>query len=261
MPLIVSGHQPTYLPWLGLFHKISLADVFVVMDDAQYLDQDWNNRNRLKGTNGPFWLTVPVEKPLRNAKAIRDIRIYDTVGWGSSRHWQIRHWRSIELCYRKAPFWERHAPALAELYTQRQFRWLYDIDHQLLLLLLDALDLKTRWVISSQMGFKGRKSELVLEHAVRLKASICVLGMNGRRYVIQDDFIRAGISLYFQNYKHPVYSQRFGDFVSHLSALDLLMNCGPRSREILCGGNIDKSFLFAESVMGPRSIEEHGNDG
>jgi hypothetical protein len=40
---IVTGHQPVYLPWLGLFHKISLADVFVLMDDVQYLVRDWNN--------------------------------------------------------------------------------------------------------------------------------------------------------------------------------------------------------------------------
>lgn len=260
MPLIVSGHQPTYLPWLGLFHKISLANFFVIMDDAQYLEQDWNNRNKLKGANGPFWLTVPIEKPGVSGKAVRDIRIDAVVAWSSPRHWQIRHWKAIEVCYRNAPFWERYAPALAELYTQRPYRWLWDVDHQLLLALLDALDLRIHLVISSEAGFSGRKSDLVLDHAVRLKADICVLGTNGRSYIIEDDFIRAGVSLYFQNYQHPVYSQRFGNFVPHLSVLDLLMNCGPRSREILCRGNIDKSFLLKESVSGPRRIEERGRE-
>ena len=45
---IVSGHQPVYLPWLGLFHKISLCDKFVYMDTVQYLNNDWNNRNKIK---------------------------------------------------------------------------------------------------------------------------------------------------------------------------------------------------------------------
>ena len=33
----VSGHQPAYLPWLGLFHKLYLSDVFVYMDTVQFL--------------------------------------------------------------------------------------------------------------------------------------------------------------------------------------------------------------------------------
>ena len=57
---IITGHQPVYLPWLGLFHKIALADTFVFMDDVQYLSQDWNNRNFIKGSQGKVRLTVPV---------------------------------------------------------------------------------------------------------------------------------------------------------------------------------------------------------
>ena len=47
--IILSAHQPVYLPWLGLFHKIALADIFCVFDIVQYQRKDFNNRNKRGG--------------------------------------------------------------------------------------------------------------------------------------------------------------------------------------------------------------------
>ena len=58
--MILTAHQPVYLPWLGLFHKIALADEFVFFDQVQYLPKDWMNRNKIKTQIGSIWLTVPV---------------------------------------------------------------------------------------------------------------------------------------------------------------------------------------------------------
>ena len=46
--MILTAHQPVYLPWLGLFHKIALADKFIFFDQVQYLPKDWMNRNKIK---------------------------------------------------------------------------------------------------------------------------------------------------------------------------------------------------------------------
>ncbi|HNQ50905.1 MAG TPA: WbqC family protein, partial [Candidatus Omnitrophota bacterium] len=74
--VIVSGHQPVYLPWLGLIHKASLCDVFVFMDDVQYLTQDWNNRNMIKSPQGKaIWLTVPVDLKHSASDRLQDILI------------------------------------------------------------------------------------------------------------------------------------------------------------------------------------------
>ena len=59
--IILSAHQPVYLPWLGLFHKIALADIFCVFDIVQYQRKDFNNRNKIKTSAGPICLTVPVK--------------------------------------------------------------------------------------------------------------------------------------------------------------------------------------------------------
>ena len=62
--MIVSVHQPQYLPWLGYFDKIDRADAFVLLDTVQYKKNEWQNRNRIKTAQGPQWLTVPVHVPL-----------------------------------------------------------------------------------------------------------------------------------------------------------------------------------------------------
>ena len=36
------------------------ADCFVLLDNVQYKKNEWQNRNRIKGPQGPQWLTVPV---------------------------------------------------------------------------------------------------------------------------------------------------------------------------------------------------------
>ena len=67
--MILTGHQPTYLPWLGLFNKISNSDYFVLFDTVQYLPKEWMNRNKLKSPNGSFFISVPVlDKSFLNKK-------------------------------------------------------------------------------------------------------------------------------------------------------------------------------------------------
>ncbi len=72
-PVILSAHQPVYLPWLGLFHKIALTDIFCFFDIVQYQRKDFNNRNKIKTSAGPIWLSVPVKSSGRFDCLITDI--------------------------------------------------------------------------------------------------------------------------------------------------------------------------------------------
>lgn len=241
---IITGHQPVYLPWLGLFHKIALADAFVFMDDVQYLEQDWNNRNRIKGPQGPFWLTVPVRLRASASRQLKDVALVAD-GWGSQGHWQAAHWRSLQSCYGKAHYWDLYAPFFEQLYTARPWHWLAELNEVILHYCLDTLSIRTEFIRASAAGFTGHKSDLVLDHCRRLGADVCVLGTLGRDYICTEDFHAAGVALYFQDYQHPTYPQRFGAFCPRLSVVDLLFNCGPRSRDILLGGNVTREDITA----------------
>ncbi|MDD5348183.1 MAG: WbqC family protein, partial [Candidatus Omnitrophica bacterium] len=56
--MIVSVHQPQYLPWLGFFDKIARSDCFVFLDTVQYKEREFQNRNKIRTADGWMWLTV-----------------------------------------------------------------------------------------------------------------------------------------------------------------------------------------------------------
>jgi hypothetical protein len=93
--LIVAVHQPQYLPWLGYFDKIRRADIFSYLDCVQYKKNDWQNRNRIKTSQGWQWLTVPVR--FQFPEKICEVKINQTVKWHK------KHLQALVTNYRRAP--------------------------------------------------------------------------------------------------------------------------------------------------------------
>ena len=89
----------------------------------------------------------------------------------------------------------------------------------------------------SEVQFEGQKDHLVLDHCLKLGADKVVFGTHGRDYVSVDMFRKKGIDVYFQEYKHPCYRQRFDGFIPYMSILDLIFNHGPESHNIIISGN------------------------
>ncbi len=224
--MILTAHQPMYLPWLGLFDKISRADMFCVFDDVPFERHGYGNRNQIKGANGTQMLTVPVHLKDHLATPIYQIEICN------GPNWRRKHLRAIELAYQKAEYFDEYFPALKDIYGE-EYQTLAGIDMVLLKFFLDALSIDVEIVMASEQGFSGAKSELVLDMCLKLGADEYIFGGLGKDYADLDAFAEAGVSVSFQDYKHPTYSQVHGDFTSHLSILDLLFNHGPDSLEIL----------------------------
>lgn len=227
--MILTAHQPVYLPWLGLFHKIALADTFVSFDQVQYLPKDWNNRNKIKTSAGGIWLTVPVLKSGHRDKGIDEIEINNIIPW------QRKHWRSICLNYSKAPFFDAYAPLLENFY-RKEWRYLTELNDAMLAWFLDVLGINVEFLKASKLDLKGTGSDLVVDMCRHLSADTYIFGALGRDYAKVEDFESRAIEAVFQDYKHPEYPQLHGPFISHLSVLDLLFNCGPGSLNILMSG-------------------------
>src|SRR5689334_2081035 len=117
--------QPTYLPWLGYFEMIDRSDVFVLMDDVQYVPKSWQQRNRIKTANGELMLSVPVQTSHRREQTIAETEI------DARQPWAAKHLRTVQLSYARAPHLREHLPALQELYA-RPWQRLRDLNAELI---------------------------------------------------------------------------------------------------------------------------------
>lgn len=230
--MILTAHQPVYLPWLGLFHKIALADRFISFDQVQYLPKDWNNRNRIKTPNGPIWLTVPVHRKGHRDKRICEIEINNALPWGR------KHLKSLVVNYAKAPYFDRYIGFFEKVYTS-EWRYLVDLNSYMLSWFLHILGLELPVDSAGHYDFEGSKGDLVLDMCLKLGAEKYIFGVQGKNYADIKSFEAAGVHPVFQEYNHPEYPQLHGDFISNLSIVDLLFNCGEESLKVILSGNAE----------------------
>ncbi len=222
--------QPSYLPWRGYFHQIREADVFVFYDDVQYDKHGWRNRNRIKTANGPIWLTVPV----RSHGAVSDGLMINAVEIEGDR-WAIKHWRSIEQAYAKAPFFSMIAAAIEPLF-RKSYQWLCDLDIDTTQVLADLLGLGGRtFRRSSEMGIAGSQTERLVAIAQSVGASRYVTGPAAADYLDEKQFRDAGMTLEYMRYAYGIYPQLHGPFEPSVSILDLLFMTGPEAGRHIWG--------------------------
>lgn len=225
--MIVTIHQPEHLPWLGFIDKMRRADVFVLLDTTQFAKDDFQNRNRIKTRNGPTWLTVPVFKRGRSEQSIADVEICN------QRNWRNRCWSLIVQNYGDAPYFNIYASFFESLYERRWLN-LFALNGFVIEYLRDQFGLDTEIVKASDLGVyvKG-PTEVNLTIAERAGADIYLSGKHGRDYLDETQFAERGIAVRYQDFRHPVYPQLWGDFVPRMSSIDLLFNCGSQSLEVI----------------------------
>jgi len=224
--MILTGHQPTYLPWLGLFNKISNSNCFILFDNVQYLPKEWMNRNKIKTPNGEIFLNVPVLKKSFLKKKIYEIKINNNLDW------KRKHLKSIKLNYAKAEFYKDYIDYFEEIYSQ-DWVYLLDLNFYMLKFFLKLLKIDVKILRLSELNIQGKKSELILNLCSKLEAKKFIFGKQGINYADIESFKEKKIDAIFQNYKHPSYKQLHGKFIPYLSIIDLLFNCGNRSMKII----------------------------
>jgi hypothetical protein len=226
--LILSVHQPQYLPWLGYFDKVAASDLFVFLDLPQYKKREFQNRNRIKGPQGEIWLAVPVLSKGKFEQPIKDVEIDNTQGWQKS------HWGTLELHLKKAPFWAQYAPGLKPFYEKRWDK-LCDLNLEMTVWFFEQLGIKTPWKIESAIGTGTQSTDRLIELLKKTGAKTYLSGSGGKDYMDEARFQQEGLGLQYQHYTHPTYPQRYGDFLPYMSIVDLLMHCGPDSLKVLRG--------------------------
>jgi len=221
---LITIHQPNYLPWAGFFHKWLIADAFIILDTVQYHKNEWQNRNRIKTSQGAQWLTVPV--------TYRFPQTIDQVGI-APKPWARKQIAAIEQSYAKAPYLDKYWPELKPIFEQ-PWQSLCALNVAMIQALGQILDCKAPLLLASEMGEASEDPTLrLIDLCQALNGTAYLSGSEGRNYLQPKDFQAANMELYFQQVEAPTYPQLHGDFISHLSVLDVLFHCGETSNAII----------------------------
>ncbi|MEW6593799.1 MAG: WbqC family protein [Thermodesulfobacteriota bacterium] len=217
--MIVSIHQPAYLPWLGYFDKIKRADLFIYLDTVQYQKNSFQNRNKIRTKSGPIWLTVPVETSGRlYTTPLKEIAI------DNRRDWRAKHRRALMMHYGRSRMFDAVFPRLEPFYL-RSWERLADLCWEMMVEFNRMLGIGTRIVRASELEVgEGGKSDLVLNICKATGATTYLSGSLGRHYLVLDDFAAADIEVVFQDYVHPTYTQQYPGFEPFMGIVDCLFN-------------------------------------
>jgi len=222
--MIIAIHQPNYIPWCGYFHKMMSSDLFVILDDVTFSKTAITNKNKIKTSTGPGLLSVP----LSNKKGlIKDVTIF------KEEKWAKKHWISLQRNYARAPFWKQYQHLFLPIFENPDDK-LADFNLRLIEVIRTLLEIDTPIIRSSEIqGASGLKGDKIINICKALQAPIYLSGTGAKAYNDEKQFEENQIRLVYQEFKHPSYPQLWGDFIPNLSVLDLLFNCGPKSKELL----------------------------
>lgn len=214
--MIVTIHQPDFIPWLGFFDRWHKSDLYIALDDVQFLRRGWHHRDRIKTVSGPAWLTVPVCKKGRYNQLIRDVTIDD------SKRWRDIHLKTIEFNYKKAPNFDRCFNEVSKIYNKRH-RYLIDLNIDLLRFVAAELDINTPIVFASSFKVKAKGSERLVALTKSAHGTTYLTGMGSKDYLDESLFSKESIEVIWHEYEQPIYNQLSGTFIPKLSAIDYLM--------------------------------------
>ena len=228
--MIVAIHQPLFAPWSGYFHKMLLADRFILLDHVAYTHHNRINRNEIRLADGRrSWLTVPVRTRGRDGEPILSVEIAER----ENPRWREKHLRTLRQHYGAAPHFAAFAAEIESVYAQPHAR-LVDLDLALLVALRRAFAITTPMLRSSEMGGSGDKSRLLVDLCRKAGGTVYLAGLGGSRtYLEEGVFAAAGVRVAYQEFAHPVYRQGTLPFEANLSALDLLFHRGAGAAELL----------------------------
>lgn len=222
--MIVSIHQPHFLPWMGYFNKAFRSEIFVWLHSVQYRKNYYQNRTQIKNINEqPLWLTLPVHARL--GMPIDQVAIADS-------RWRERIAKTLEQCYGKAAHFSECWPSIANAIAEASDN-LDDVNYRTFKAILKLLGNECLRVVRADdlHAESSDPTERLVEICRSLNATTYIAGTGGRNYLRVDDFEKAGIKVLWQAFDPTLirYAQMGNVFVPGLSIVDSLFSIGPES--------------------------------
>jgi hypothetical protein len=222
--MIVSIMQPYFFPYIGYFQLMSACEVFVVFDDAQYIQRGWVNRNRILIKGSPQWVTLPVNYadhrwPINR----RDYLLQDGVQ-------PQKLLRRIAGAYQGAPHFRETMELVSEILSFPDPN-VAAFNVNLLRRTAAFIGIPTPLLMASELEKDNSLAgqDIVTDICSRLGAARYINPIGGADLYDDGFFAAKGIELRFLRSCAPVYAQFGSAPQASLSIIDALMFNGAKA--------------------------------
>ena len=215
--MILAAHQPQYLSYPGIFDKMDRADVYVFLDNVQYIRRGWINRNRLRTREGWTLVTLPVHSEYTS-------RICEVVPMQSD--WITKHRKTISLLYGRSKYLERLS-GLWSVLDETQNSPLAVINSRSTLEIAKVLGIKAVTVLENELNLSTEEcitADLrLITLCKKLGCDAYLAGKSGKKYMDLNVWEKHGIQVNWQDFQLEPYKQLFPGWVENLSTVDLIL--------------------------------------
>lgn len=229
--MIISIHQPHFLPWLGYFNKVWNSDVFVWLHNVQYRKNYFQSRTKIKNphTLQEFWLTIPVRAslgtPIDGVVEVND-------------RWRKPMAKTLEQFYKRTPYFEELGPELINLVHTCDSN-LDKLNYQFFMLILDKLSFSGKVVrVEELLPLSEEPNQRLIDICKKTRATRYIAGKGGKNYLNTQQWNEAGIQVVWQNFQPAQlrYPQQGDNFIAGLSIIDCFFNAGVEETRKLVAG-------------------------
>lgn len=216
--MIVSIHQPNFIPWIGYFYKICHSDVFVFLDTAQYEKNSYADRNTMKSSNAAVQIKLPV-KCLHHTDSYNDVAVKIT------DYWVDKTLKTLEYNYKKARYFDQIYEDMS-IWLKRSDLSLSEFNSLIITDICKKMHFETTIRFSRELNIDSANIQRIIEICKYFNADTYFSGKGAMDYQNEEIFLKNGIALQYTDFSHPVYHQLWNKFLPNLSIVDLLFNEG-----------------------------------
>lgn len=215
-----------FIPWVGLFEQVRLADIFIHYDDVQIPQgRSFVSRVQIKTSSGIIWLTAPIDRR-------KSGKLLNQVFFSSEVPWRDKHLKTIRHAYSGAPFANIMLDIASDIYSYSSNN-LAEFNINATQTISNWLGLAPRYARSSNLNVGGSSTRRLVDLSKWAGADVYLTGLGGLKYLDHEQFEANGVSVRYMDYKLTSYPQLFGAFTPYVSILDAIANCGNRVRDLV----------------------------
>jgi len=222
--MIITIHQPDFMPWLGLFNKINNADEFIILDHVTNNPKSpefWCRRVKMLIGGKEHWMSVTLKKDKLNTFIpIKDMEL-------EMDEKSIRKFiQSVELNYKRAPYFSE-VFYLVENYFEVDGNNLRKRNSWFIKEVMNKIGINTTCIFSSELNPQFSSNEMLIDLLKKRDATVYLCGNGSGSYQKDELYLNEGISVKYNQFIHPEYTQfNSSSFIKGLSIIDPLMNLG-----------------------------------